>query len=498
MEIRMNVNDLARKITEGVSARIATKEVALHFVLEELDAARQGNDVAIQFVNNSGFSASEYEGAMQNSFEEVDGANGPQQFLLSSVIAYSSDMDFMVNLRLQVIKNIIDEWSLSNQDEGRVKNLMQSLKKILEDDEAVMPELTTNIAVPDKAKPRHIYFREKNITSAKNILSTIVKMTGDDADTIINNSLGNSNVQEGDGTVITPVFEPVPELQSEEGVRIYLSKLSELSHSDLCSELSNVMAAKHNLMLVPSGLNDYDKKQEIVTDLTDKATAICIFEFGQSVIFGYADGDLRPFNELLNNIDEDVAQQNLSPDQHGSMILHRLKERLLPESNEDDDTWLEGWLSEESEGIDHGDYELIKEGPFIIFILMALADGEIDLKETTALAEVILNPSEFKNDFLVQVIRDAIPEITPTSIPECLAPIMNNSPDYLNKLQELKRAIDENLDASEALQFKMALIKLGYKIADASGGLFGLGSRVCKQEKKMLQTIAAVLGVTGV
>ncbi len=494
----MNVNDLAREITKGVSNRIATKEVALQFVLEELDAARQGNDAAIQIVENSGFSASEYEDAMQNSFEEVDGNNGPQQFLLSSVMPYASDMDFMVNLRLEVVKNIINEFSLTNQADVRVEKLMQSLKKLLEDDEDVMPALTANVAVPDKAQVRHIRFREKNITSAKNILSIIVEMTGDDADTIINNSLGNSYVQEEDGTVITPAFEPIPELQTEEGVRIYLSKLSELSRSDLCSELSNVLAAKHNLMMVPSGINDYAEKQEIVTDLTDKATAICIFEFGQSIIFGYADGDLRPFNELLNNIDEDVAQQNLSPDQYGSMILHRLKERLLPESNGVDDTWLEDWLNEESEGIDHGDYELIKEAPFIIFIIMALADGEIDLKETSALAEVILNPSEFNNDFLVQVIRDAIPEITSTSIPECLAPIMNSSPDYLNKLQELKRTIDENLDASEALQFKMALIKLGYKIADASGGLFGLGSRVCKQEEKMLQTIATVLGVTGV
>lgn len=334
----MNINDLAREITKGVSNRIATKEVALQFVLEELDAARQGNDAAIQFVENSGFNASEHEGAMQNSFEEVDGNNGPQQFLLFSVMPYASDMDFMINLRLEVVKNIINEFSLTNQDDVRVEKLMQSLKKILEDDEDVMPALTANVAVPDKAQARHIHFREKNITSAKNILSTIVEMTGDDADTIINNSLGNSNVQEGDGTVITPAFEPIPELQSEEGVRIYLSKLSELSRSDLCSELSNVLATKHNLMMVPSGLNDYAEKQEIVTDLTDKATAICIFEFGQPIIFGYADGDLRPFNELLNNIDEDVAQQNLSPDQHGSMILHRLKERLLPESNEDDDT----------------------------------------------------------------------------------------------------------------------------------------------------------------
>ncbi len=114
----MNLNDLSSEITKGVSDRIATKKVALQFALEELDAARQGNDAAIQFVKNSGFSASEYEGAMQNSFEEVDGADGPQQFLLSSVMPYASDMNFMINLRLQVVKNIIDKWSLTKQDDG--------------------------------------------------------------------------------------------------------------------------------------------------------------------------------------------------------------------------------------------------------------------------------------------------------------------------------------------------------------------------------------------
>lgn len=127
IEIQMNVNDLASKIEKGVSDRIATKEVAFQFVLEELDAARQGNNAAIQFVNNSGFSASEYEGAMQNSFEEVDGANGPQQFLLSSIMQYRSDMDFMVNLRLKVVQKVIDHWQLKNGGNGAYLNKQISL-----------------------------------------------------------------------------------------------------------------------------------------------------------------------------------------------------------------------------------------------------------------------------------------------------------------------------------------------------------------------------------
>jgi uncharacterized tellurite resistance protein B-like protein len=298
-------------------------------------------------------------------------------------------------------------------------------------------------------------------------------------------------------TIITSPFEPKPELQTEEGVQSYLAKLSKLSRSDLCIELCSVMAAKHNSMMMPAGLNEYSEKQAIVTDLTDKATAICIFEFGQAPVFGFAGGDLSQLNELINSIDEGVAQQNLEPEEHGSMILHKLSEIFRPESN-DDDSWLEDLLNESSETISNEDYELLKESPFIIFILMALADGEIDLKETTALTEIILNPQMFQNNFLVQLIRDAIPEISATSIPERLAPIMENNPDYAQKLNDLARVIDSSLDAKDAMEFKKALVKLGYKIADASGGLFGLGSRVCKQEKQMLRKIALILGVSGV
>jgi Leucine-rich repeat (LRR) protein len=108
-------DDAVKNITQGVNSRIGSKNIALQFVLEELDAARQGNEAAIQFVKNSGFSPSEYEGAMQKSFEEVDGPDGPQQFLRSSVMQYSSDMDFMINLRLQIVENIINDWGLKTQ-----------------------------------------------------------------------------------------------------------------------------------------------------------------------------------------------------------------------------------------------------------------------------------------------------------------------------------------------------------------------------------------------
>jgi hypothetical protein len=90
---------------------IQSHEIALQFVLEELDAARQGNDTAINFVNNSGFEPNDYTGAMNNSFEEVDGPNGPQQMLLNQIITVSS-MDLRVNLRVAIVDNIMQEWKL--------------------------------------------------------------------------------------------------------------------------------------------------------------------------------------------------------------------------------------------------------------------------------------------------------------------------------------------------------------------------------------------------
>lgn len=194
----MNKTEIIKEVTEGVISRINSTKVAYQFVLEELDAARQGNDEAILFVQDSGFSESEYIDAMHNSFEEVDGANGPQQFLINSIMPYASNMDLMVSLRLSVVQNIINKWQLKTDTEYRIKHLLNVLKKILEDDEDVMPAITLNIPVPESAKARHIHFREKNISSAKNIISIVSKLTGNDDETIINNSLFGNQINDVD------------------------------------------------------------------------------------------------------------------------------------------------------------------------------------------------------------------------------------------------------------------------------------------------------------
>lgn len=109
----LNVDEIANDIAKGVIDKIISKKIARQFVLEELDAASQGNDDAVFFAQNSGFSPWEYSGAMRNSYKEVDGPDGPQQYLLKSISNYSFDIDFMVKIRVQVVRIVIAHWGLN-------------------------------------------------------------------------------------------------------------------------------------------------------------------------------------------------------------------------------------------------------------------------------------------------------------------------------------------------------------------------------------------------
>lgn len=99
------------RVAQEILTKIGSYEVALQFVLEEIEAASQGNKKALDFVKNSGFSESEYSGAMNNSFDEVDGPGGPQLMLLNFVTQIS-DIDLMVSLRVAAVDKIMQTWQL--------------------------------------------------------------------------------------------------------------------------------------------------------------------------------------------------------------------------------------------------------------------------------------------------------------------------------------------------------------------------------------------------
>ena len=115
-EFEMKISEYGLDFVSSTAAkevlqRIHSYSDALQFVFEELDAARHGNEIAISFVNNSGFKENDYFGAMNNSFEEVDGPDGPQQILLA-LITSVDNMDERVKFRIDIVDNIMQKRKL--------------------------------------------------------------------------------------------------------------------------------------------------------------------------------------------------------------------------------------------------------------------------------------------------------------------------------------------------------------------------------------------------
>ena len=122
----------------------------------------------------------------------------------------------------------------------------------------------------------------------------------------------------------TSTFEPKVEIQSEVGIKRYMSKLSTFSRTELCTELSNVMAAKYNQMQRPVGILEREERQAVVTDLTDKALMICVVEFGVDPVYDFA-GGISQLNQKIMDFDRRVSLKEVEPAQHGSMLLKMLR-----------------------------------------------------------------------------------------------------------------------------------------------------------------------------
>ena len=107
-------------ITKAVLATIPNEEIALAFVLEEIEAAQYGNEDAKKFAKDIGFLRDEYEGAMKDCSAEVDGPSGPQQTLTKLILGGlpDSSIDEKARMRIEVVKNVIKNWKLKETTQG--------------------------------------------------------------------------------------------------------------------------------------------------------------------------------------------------------------------------------------------------------------------------------------------------------------------------------------------------------------------------------------------
>lgn len=106
----------AERFSEVILQKIPTVEIAYQFVLEEIEAASQGNEKAKSFAKNSGISPQLYIGSMSNSRPEVDGPGGPQQFILALCMQLQPNVNLSVELRTKIVDNIMKALSFGKYD----------------------------------------------------------------------------------------------------------------------------------------------------------------------------------------------------------------------------------------------------------------------------------------------------------------------------------------------------------------------------------------------
>lgn len=106
------IDRTAELIAEYINEKIPSEDVAVQFILEELEAASEGNESAKIFAQTSGFDEDDYLGAMKNSFEEVDGPDGPQQEILNLCMMLYPDQRLMTELRIKTVDLIMKDWKL--------------------------------------------------------------------------------------------------------------------------------------------------------------------------------------------------------------------------------------------------------------------------------------------------------------------------------------------------------------------------------------------------
>lgn len=91
---------------------LTTNSLAYSFVMQELDGARQGNDLSIKFVKDSGVAEYEYKGSLNQDTPELDMAQEWMQMLTSKLYPR---MDIIVSLRLEIVKNIMEKYGIGTR-----------------------------------------------------------------------------------------------------------------------------------------------------------------------------------------------------------------------------------------------------------------------------------------------------------------------------------------------------------------------------------------------
>lgn len=150
----LGIDKTAELVAEYLNQKIPSEDIAIQFILEELEAASQGNETAKLFAETSGYDEDDYMGAMYNSFEEVDGSDGPQQEILNLCMMLYPNQELMAELRIKTVDQIMKIWEIGKYASiNKELRLVNVIKKINNLEEGVFANINNDLN--DSLKEEH-------------------------------------------------------------------------------------------------------------------------------------------------------------------------------------------------------------------------------------------------------------------------------------------------------------------------------------------------------
>ena len=106
------IDSAVLELIKIIESKQDSRKVAWQFVLEELDAAKDGADFVQDRIKSFYINSSDYIGAMSRSWGDVDGSDGPQQFLLTLAMALSKrvGIENSAKVRISIVEYIIHHY----------------------------------------------------------------------------------------------------------------------------------------------------------------------------------------------------------------------------------------------------------------------------------------------------------------------------------------------------------------------------------------------------
>ncbi|SET95549.1 hypothetical protein SAMN04487962_1681 [Marinobacter segnicrescens] len=106
------IDSSVKELVRIIESKPNSRSVAWQFVLEELDAAKEGIPFVKERVETFYINPEEYSEAMNRGWDDVNGRSGPQQFLLNITMAIADavNMETAAMVRITIVEYILQHY----------------------------------------------------------------------------------------------------------------------------------------------------------------------------------------------------------------------------------------------------------------------------------------------------------------------------------------------------------------------------------------------------